>query len=985
MKKLFLALSIMLSCVAFAAEEERAMYIYNANGYIFSYPIAMIDSVMFEAPETGINLAPHQLSVHKDDYALLEAQAIGFNPFVWDGLNGGYAKTKWTVGNDSIIQLKEITPSSYAMSACQILGLRVGTTTITAQFSDYTQTIEVEVLPMWASDHVSESLPYYWEEITSRFNASIADHWSYWGISEITTDECIIPTRYPGGHWTDKGIWRDLHTHNAPAASESFYNMLSYGILECNRLIDIIRYSALSDTEKENNILQLEAIRCFYGYMMLDCFGSFPFEDSEYVPGQNGKTQSAQEIWSKLVACLERIAPQLPKVTNANRLQYVGQATQGFAYALLARLYLNAESFGCTVNGTNFYTEAVRYCDKIIQSGSYSIEDNYFTNFKIQNETSRENIFVLLEDGSPEMARWYESAMMNKSRLQFVTLPYAMQEVWNMLETPWNGACATKSFINRFEYGRDVRGLCDTIQGSDGCDGHGWLAGPVKNNGVVVRDANWEDVILTTNVSSIENARWSDGARMIKYEVDKTGTYRYMENDFVVFRYADILYMKAEAILRGGTGNLNQLLQDSSFRKIRQRAGVDYYTSLTLDELLNERGREFYWECVRRRDLIRFGKYNDPTYIDYLENTESGNELSPLPLLALAADIHADGTYIVMEGKRNEEQLMGMTNAINEWTGSPREGFYEKYIYLHATDKFYIAQVTNGNKTVYGGTLSATSLETDNYPVDGYKGVMSGTKSMHVNEDGLYHVIYDKTTAIIIVAPVVWGISGSHNSWGWSTEYTEMHASANNDTIEWTWTDVLFRSSGLFAFKNNNVWKIIVNDEDNLRIPTCLNENMESNGSNISINQAGYYTIKLKYHLASGKLSNTYSYEVIFNREYAGTDYSNVELELVGSGIADQTGATPDDIWNWGNKLSMGTPTKNGDNYIWQKEHVLLTAGGEFKARYTNMGEGDIDSFDIGMYGLWGNNAYVETAGAYTITVTVNCKTENGNMEVVAE
>jgi len=984
MKKLFLALSIMLSCVAFATEEERAMYIYNANGYIFSYPIAMIDSVMFEAPETGINLAPHQLSVHKDDYAQLEAQAIGFNPFVWDGLNGGYAKTKWTVGNDSIIQLKEITPSSYAMSACQILGLRVGTTTITAQFSDYTQTIEVEVLPMWASDHVSESLPYYWEEITSRFNASIADHWSYWGISEITTDECIIPTRYPGGHWTDKGIWRDLHTHNAPAASESFYNMLSYGILECNRLIDIIRYSALSDTEKENNILQLEAIRCFYGYMMLDCFGSFPFEDSEYVPGQNGKTQSAQEIWSKLVACLERIAPQLPKVTNANRLQYVGQATQGFAYALLARLYLNAESFGCTANGTNFYTEAVRYCDKIIQSGSYSIEDNYFTNFKIQNETSRENIFVLLEDGSYNMARWYESAMMNKSRLQLVTLPYAMQEVWNMLEKPWNGACATKSFINRFEYGRDVRGLCDTIQGSDGCDGHGWLAGPVKNNGVVVRDDNWEDVILTTNVSSIENARWSDGARMIKYEVDKTGTYRYMENDFVVFRYADILYMKAEAILRGGAGNLPQLLQDPSFRKIRQRAGVDYYTSLTLDELLNERGREFYWECVRRRDLIRFGKYNDPTYIDYLENTESGNELSPLPLLALAADIHADGTYIVMEGKRNEEQLMGMTNAINEWTGSPREGFYEKYIYLHATDKFYIAQVVNGNKTVYGGTLSATSLETDYYPVDGYKGVMSGTKSMHVNEDGLYHVIYDKTTAIIIVAPVVWGISGSHNGWGWSADYTEMHASANNDTIEWTWTDVLFRSSGLFAFKNNNVWKIIVNDEDNLRIPTWLDENMESNGSNISINQAGYYTIKLKYHLASGKLSNTYSYEVIFNREYDGADYSNVELELVGSGIADQTGATPDDIWYWGNKLSMGTPTKNGNIYTWQKEHVLITAEGEFKARYVNTGTGDIPSFDVGLNGSW-SNAYVVTTGAYTVTVTINGMTEERNLEVVAE
>lgn len=984
MKKLFLTLSIMLSCVAFAAEEERAMYIYNANGYIFSYPIAMIDSVMFEAPETGINLAPHQLSVHKDDYAQLEAQAIGFNPFVWDGLNGGYAKTKWTVGNDSIIQLKEITPSSYAMSACQILGLRVGTTTITAQFSDYTQTIEVEVLPMWASDHVSESLPYDWEEITSRFNASIADHWSYWGVCELTTDEAIIPTRIPGNHWIDNGYWRNIHTHNAPAASESFYNMLSYGILECNRLIDIIRYSALSNTEKENNILQLEAIRCFYGYMMLDCFGSFPFEDSEYVPGENGKTQSAQEIWSKLVACLERIAPQLPVVTDANRLQYVGQATQGFAYALLARLYLNAESFGCASNDTNFYTEAVRYCDKIIQSGSYSIEDNYFTNFKIQNETSRENIFVLIEDGSSNMMRSYDGMMMNKSRLQLITLPFAMQEAWNMLEKPWNGACATKSFLSRFEYGTDVRGLCDTIQGSDACNGYGWLAGPVKNNGVVVRDDNWEDVILTTNVSSLYNATWSNGARMIKYEVDKTGTYPYMENDFVVFRYADILYMKAEAILRGGTGNLNQLLQDSSFRKIRQRAGVDYYTSLTLDELLNERGREFYWECVRRRDLIRFGKYNDPTYIDFLENTESGNELSPLPLLALAADIHADGTYIVMEGQRNEEQLMGMTNAVNMLYGEKREGFYEKYIYLRTTDKFYIAQVSEGSKKVLGGTLSEAALEGNYYePISGYRGSLKGSTAMRVNQDGMYHLVYDQSLNIVALAPVIWGMSGYSNGWNW-TQYSEVQISDNGNTIEWTWNNVLFKSGLEFVFQNNRTWGIYVDDQNELRIGTGLGKDMKSNGSNIVLNQAGYYTIKLKYHLASGELSSSYSYEAIFDREYEGLDYSNVALELVGSGIADQTGATPDDIWYWGNKLSMGTPTKNGNIYTWQKEHVLITAEGEFKARYINTGTGVIPSFDIGLDGT-GNNAYVITTGAYTVTVTINGMTEESNLEVVAE
>jgi hypothetical protein len=76
--------------------------------------------------------------------------------------------------------------------------------------------------------------------------------------------------------------------------------------------------------------------------------------------------------------------------------------------------------------------------------------------------------------------------------------------------------------------------------------------------------------------------------------------------------------MKAEAILRGATnGSLSELLQMEDFQKIRTRAGVQPYTvsTLTLDELLDERGREFAWENIRRRDLIRFGKYTGNAYI----------------------------------------------------------------------------------------------------------------------------------------------------------------------------------------------------------------------------------------------------------------------------------------------------------------------------------------------------------------------------------
>ena len=112
--------------------------------------------------------------------------------------------------------------------------------------------------------------------------------------------------------------------------------------------------------------------------------------------------------------------------------------------------------------------------------------------------------------------------------------------------------------------------------------------------------------------TSVNDVSWNSGARCLKYEVDKTGTYTYCENDFVVFRYADVLYMKAEALLRGATnGDLATLLATADFQLMRTRVNRPAYTvgTLTLDEIYDERGREFAWEGVRRRDMIRFGKY----------------------------------------------------------------------------------------------------------------------------------------------------------------------------------------------------------------------------------------------------------------------------------------------------------------------------------------------------------------------------------------
>ena len=127
---------------------------------------------------------------------------------------------------------------------------------------------------------------------------------------------------------------------------------------------------------------------------------------------------------------------------------------------------------------------------------------------------------------------------------------------------------------------------------------------------LVMTDKGNLKAVMRTTIASLDNATHNDGARLLKYEVAKNGVNKYCDNDFVLMRYADVLYMAYEAAYRLGDSYANTLLADPDFMKIRTRVNMPAYSALGLDELLDERGREFAWEMVRRRDLIRFNKYS---------------------------------------------------------------------------------------------------------------------------------------------------------------------------------------------------------------------------------------------------------------------------------------------------------------------------------------------------------------------------------------
>lgn len=507
------------------------------------------------------------------------------------------------------------------------------------------------------------------------------DHWGYWGVNTLTADEGLCPIR-KGGDWNDGGYWKYLNTHEWNAYGEAFKNIWECtvaGSVLCNNLLETLYMNEenMSPETYGKFVGELETLRSYYYYLLFDSFGRIPY--MEDYSDRNEALLEPHIVWAHLVSTLERNAPNMAVVNDANRTQYAGRCTQGFAYTLLARLYLNAESFGCTPenvmaaartcdvhNGKkgshpleevgisikstqDFYTNAVRCANKVIESGAYLIEPNYFTNYLIDNAGSRENIFTIVEDGLtatyPERDAYGSK---NKFRIMFLSLHYGFQKRYGMQLDCWNGFCARPDFMTIFN-DHDVRGA--GYEGKGTMDTHqwGWFLGPLCDaDGNVMLDTDKEPIDIHVEIASLDAADRRDGARMYKYELDKEGKYKYMENDFVLFRYADVLLMKKEALLRGGQDDAPGM-EDPSINDMKKRvfayspdhvaafdaAYPDAFTALSADlqkGILAERGRELSWENARRRDLIRFGQFEK---IQYVKNTAETRRWFPIPYSVL--------------------------------------------------------------------------------------------------------------------------------------------------------------------------------------------------------------------------------------------------------------------------------------------------------------------------------------------------------------
>ncbi len=428
-----------------------------------------------------------------------------------------------------------------------------------------------------------------------------------WVMQEISTDAAIAPTR--GGDWDDNGIYRAIHQH-AWNADNGFMNstFVSLGTAMYNAK-NVLRFNASAQEKAEARFIIALTVFDF-----LDLYGVVPFRDGAALEDFRiaPKVMQAQEAVDFLISELNAIISDLPD--NGPSLAYV--ANKNAAKTLLMKTLLNKGTFlnrQTPAFDAAEMTQVITLAKEITTSGKYSVSaaGKYFDNFAPDNDVkSTENIFTLLNS--------------NGVRGGNVNRTWNTISHYNMLPGGWNGWCTLSDFYDKFHEDDERRGIyydypADTT--SNRTKGYhrqnvGFFAGQqyswITNAPLMARNPASASLVFTREVTirtsgaTIETA----GIRPMKYAFDYAVTGQ-RNNDWVVFRYSDVLLMQAEAILRGGTGG-TEADALALVNGIRTNRGVAVLTSLSTDNLLDERGRELYWEGWRRQDLIRFGKFLQP-------------------------------------------------------------------------------------------------------------------------------------------------------------------------------------------------------------------------------------------------------------------------------------------------------------------------------------------------------------------------------------
>ncbi|MES2812490.1 MAG: RagB/SusD family nutrient uptake outer membrane protein [Bacteroidota bacterium] len=413
--------------------------------------------------------------------------------------------------------------------------------------------------------------------------------------------------------WGDDGLDQLTTTKGWTANNKFFrylYDRVYYTVPQSNNIIKVLK-EGVDVANEEQYVSELRFLRSLAYFYMIDCFGKGVIVTENDLGSttpvqESNRTQIFNYIESELIDIEGRIS-----ATNT-----YGRANKQVVRMLLAKLYMNAKVY----TGTERYNDAIIYINKIITEGGYTLAPNFLANFSGDNNTSPEIIFPLLADPTTSQSFGNTTYIVNGS-LSTDTMTLS---TYGALQG-WGGHRSTKAWYGLF--GNSAAALAaspDERAHLFWTDGHSFEMNDYK--------------VWTNGYPSIKfrNSNLAGGSSA----TDFSGT------DFPLYRLADVYLMYAECALRGATGatTSQSLLYVNEIRD-RANANPILLSELTLDFILDERGRELNFEGHRRTDLIRFGKFAGNTYIwPWKGGVAAGQSISanynlfPIPTSALQAN-----------------------------------------------------------------------------------------------------------------------------------------------------------------------------------------------------------------------------------------------------------------------------------------------------------------------------------------------------------
>ncbi|KAA9041181.1 RagB/SusD family nutrient uptake outer membrane protein [Ginsengibacter hankyongi] len=484
---------------------------------------------------------------------------------------------------------------------------------------------------------------------------------SYWFLQSCSSDEAILPAY--GANWYDGNKYQELHRHTWTKDNgwvNSVWSYLENIIGTTNQTIYIVKKSP-DGPAKDASLAELKTMRALSYFYLMDSYGNVPL-DTAYGTGELQTNTPRAQVFNFIESELKSAIPYLSTASGASTY---GKPNRYTAFALLAKMYLNAEVY----TGTAKYNECIAACDSVMNSGNYSLEpmSTYLKMFYPTNGPSmKEFIFAIPYDPSTSNGTMFY-ARYDLNRNLGIRYSYSGSTAGGnidpiMNKTTGNGLSNNKPSGPRATLPEYYANFNDPNDIRD----KQWLTGPQywpDGNPIMVKttksgydqfytgsDGGAEyiyplvidpNIVLRANPALFDVGNdeigWNMGTRNIKFYPDYTNTTsRNQSNDVPIFRYSDIMLMKAEAILRGGTATLGQTALSLVNMLRANRTTSAARTSVTLDDIYAERCREFAWETWHRNDMIRFGKFEDS--YGFKNNADTYRRIFPIPTTALSTN-----------------------------------------------------------------------------------------------------------------------------------------------------------------------------------------------------------------------------------------------------------------------------------------------------------------------------------------------------------